>query len=85
MFADDTTLIKSGKRVDPLLSQEFNSVRDWFSLKKLTVNSEKCEAMCSGSGKSDTIKIGVSGLTYKTSRRYSGIQLDKKVFPGAHR
>ena len=30
MFADDTTLVKSGKRVDPLLSQEINCVRDWF-------------------------------------------------------
>ena len=30
MFADDTTLIKSGKRLDHLLSPEIICVRDWF-------------------------------------------------------
>ena len=79
MFADDTTLIKSGKRVDPLLGQEINSVRDWFSSNKLTVNPEKCEAMCFGSGKPNTIKIGVSELKYKLSCRYLGIHLDKSL------
>ena len=40
MFADDTTLLKSEKRVDPLLSLEINCVRDWFSSNILTVNPE---------------------------------------------
>ena len=80
MFADDTTLIKSGKRVDPLLSQEISCVRDWFSSNKLMVNPEKCEAMCFVYGKPDTIKIGVSELNYKASCRYLGIHLDKNSF-----
>ena len=84
MFADDTTLIKSGKRVDPLLSQEINCVRDWFSSNKLTVNPEKCEAMCFGYGKPDTIKIGVSELNYKASCRYLGVHLDKKLLFREH-
>ena len=84
MFADDTTLIKSGKRIDPLLSQEIKYVRDWFSSNKLTVNPEKCEAMCFGYGKPDTIKIGVSELKYKASCRYLGIHLDKKLLFREH-
>ena len=80
MFPDDTTLIESGKRVDPLLSQEINCVRDWFSTNKLTVNPEKCEAMCFGYGNPDKIKIGVSELNYKASCRYLGIHLDKNSF-----
>ena len=64
MFADNTTLKKSRKGVDPLLSQENICVRDWFPSKKLTVNPEKCEAMCFGYGQPDTIRIGVSELNY---------------------
>ena len=45
MFADDATLIKSGKRVDPLLSQEVNCVRDWFSSNKLTFTPENCASV----------------------------------------
>ena len=84
MFADVTTLIKSGRSVDPLLSQEINCVRDWFSSNKLTVNPEKCEAMCFGFGKPDTYKIGVSELNYKAFCRYLGIHLDKKLFFREH-
>ena len=78
MIDDDT--IKSGKRVDPLLRQEINFVRDWFSSNKLTVNPWKCEALCFGYGKPDTIKIGVPELNYKASYRYLRIQLDKNSF-----
>ena len=67
MFADDTTFIKSGKGVDPLLSQETNCVRDWFSSNKLTVNHGKCEAMCFRYVKPDTNKIGVSKLNHEAS------------------
>ena len=52
MFADDASLIKSGKRVDPLLSQEISCVREWFSSNNMTVHHEKCEAMCFGYGNS---------------------------------
>ena len=84
MFADNTTLIKSGKRVDPLLSQEINCVRDWFSSNKLTVNPENCDAMCFGYEKPDTIKIKVSELNNKASCRCLGIHLDKKLFFREH-
>ena len=77
MFADDTTLIESGKRGDPQLSQEINCVQYRFSSNKLTI-CEKGEAMGFGYGKPDTIKIGVSELNYKASCRYLGIHLDKK-------
>ena len=84
MFVDDTTLIKSTKRNDPLLSQEIHCVRDCFSSNKLTVNAEKCEAMCFGYGKPDTIKIGVSELNHKASCRYLGFHLHKKLLLREH-
>ena len=61
MFADDTILIKQGKRVDPLLSQKITCVRDWFSSNKMTVNPENC----SGYGKPDTLKSGPPNLLMK--------------------
>ena len=84
MIADDATLIESGKRVDPLLSQEINCIRDWFSSNKVTANPENCEAMCFVYGKSDTIKVGVSELNYKTSCMYLGIHLDKELLFREH-
>ena len=77
-------MIKSGKRIDPLLSQEIKYVRDWFSSNKLTVNPEKCEAMCFGYGKPDKIKMLVSELKYKASCRYLGIHVDKKLLFREH-
>ena len=80
MFADDTTLIKTGKRVNPLLSQKISCVRDCFSSNKLTINLEKCEAMCFGYGKPDKNNSRVPDLNYTASCRYLGFHLDKNSF-----
>ena len=58
MFADDTTLIKSGKRVDPLLSQEINCVLDWFSSNNLTVNPETVKQCVLVIGNGTQLKSG---------------------------
>ena len=51
MFADDTTVIKAGKRVDNLIKKDVDCMFNWFCSNKLTVNIDKCESICFGLGK----------------------------------
>ena len=50
MFADDTTIVKSGKHTDRELNEDLNRITDWFTASKLTVNIGKCEAISFGNG-----------------------------------
>ena len=79
MFADDTTLFQSSKGTQCLLLSEMKPVCDWFPSNKFTVNPNKCEAMCFGRGKPETIRRGSAELDHKTSCKYSGIHLEKKL------
>ena len=71
--------IQSGEETQCLLSWERKSVCDWFSSNKLTNNPVKCEAMCFGRGKPEKIKIGSAELDHKTSSKYLGLHVDKKL------
>ena len=46
MFAADTTLSRSSKGTQCLLSSEKNPPCDRFSSKKLNINPAKCDAIC---------------------------------------
>ena len=50
MFADDTTIVKSGKHRDRELNEDLHRITDWFTASKLTVNIGKCEAISFGNG-----------------------------------
>ena len=51
LFADDTSLIKIGKRDATDIKSELERVRRWFCQNKLTLNTSKCESMNFGVGK----------------------------------
>ena len=56
-FADDTTVIKAGKRVDNLIRKDVDCMFNWFCSNKLTVNIDKCESICFGLGKPEKVEI----------------------------
>ena len=45
MFADGTTIIKAGKRIDFFIRNYIVAVTKWFEYMKLTISTDKCEAM----------------------------------------
>ena len=81
MFADDTTLIKSGKSVDPLRSQEINCVRVWFSSKSKQLTLKNVKQCVLVMGNRTQLK---SELNYKASCRYLGSHLDEKLLFREH-
>ena len=76
MFADDTTIVKSGKHTDRELNEDLNRITDWFTASKLTVNIGKCEAISFGNGLPEKITILNEELCYKSSCSYLGLHLD---------
>ena len=47
MFADDTTVIKAGERVDNLFRKDVDCMFNWFCFNKLTCNIDICETTVS--------------------------------------
>ena len=76
MFADDTTIVKSGKHTDRELNEDLHRITDWFTASKLTVNIGKCEAISFGNGLPEKITILNEELCYKSSCKYLGLHLD---------
>ena len=76
MFADDTTIVKSGKHTDRDLNEDLHRITDWFTASKLTVNIGKCEAISFGNGLPEKITILNEELCYKSSCKYLGLHLD---------
>ena len=79
MFADDTTLIQSGKGTQCLFPSEMKPVCDWLLSNKLTIIAAKCEAMCFSRGKPEKIKIGSAELDHNTSCKHLRVHLDVKL------
>ena len=50
MFADDTSLLKSGKKGELLLQPDVERLSNWFISNKLTINVGKCEIISFGIG-----------------------------------
>ena len=57
MFADDTTVIKAGRRTDYLISKDVEVMTQWFDANKLTLKVDKCEAIHFGRGIPDEVQI----------------------------
>ena len=53
LFADDTSLIKIGKRDATDINSEHERVRHWFCQNKLTLNTTKCESKNFAVGKKE--------------------------------
>ena len=57
MFADDTTTFNAKKIVSFTMQPEIFLIFDWMTSNKLTINIEKCEVMCFGSGNPPPLKV----------------------------
>ena len=79
MFADDTTVINAGKRIDTLVREDIKTMTKWFDSNKLTINAEKCEAIHFGRGRPEAIVIKDKTLDYKSSCKYLGLQIDPRL------
>ena len=76
MFADDTSLLKSGKKGELLLQPDVKRLSSWFISNKLTINVVKCEILSFGIGVPQEPLIVEKRLTYKKSCKYLGLHLD---------
>ena len=45
MFADDTSLLKTGKPKECQIQEDIDNLAVWFTSNRLTVNAFKCEVM----------------------------------------
>ena len=57
MFADDTNLLRCGKKREVLLQEDIERVADWFISNKLTINVGKCEVISFGNGIPQEIQL----------------------------
>ena len=76
MFADDTTVIKAGRRTDSLIREDVKVMTHWFDANKLTINVDKCEAIHFGRGIPDEVQIKDNHLHYKPCCKYLGVYID---------
>ena len=51
MFADEATIVNSGKSSNPLVGNDLKNITDWFHCNELTENVEKCGAIAFGACK----------------------------------
>ena len=79
LFADDTSLIKSGKRDATDMNSELERVGHWFRQNKLTLNITKCESMNFAAGKARDIEIFNSKLPNNNCFKYLGVYIDNKL------
>ena len=79
MFADDTPLITSGKRIDNILNVDICHTSNWLACNKLTINIDNCETSFFGCGKPSNILIDKTVVPYKNSVRFSGVHIDKNL------
>ena len=78
MFADDTTIFNANKKGSFTMQPEIDLVSDWLTRNKLTtINIDKCEVMCFGSGNPTKLKVEDTPIQCKISCRYLGMLVDK--------
>ena len=79
MLADNTTVIKAGKRVDTLIRKDVDYMFNWFCLKKLTGNLKECVSICFGKGKPEKVEKNGQQVEYKNACKYLGVYIDKNL------
>ena len=79
MFADDTTIFNAKKNVSFTMQPEMDLISNWMTSNKLTINIDKCEVMCFGSGNPPPLKIKDTPIRCKISYKYLGLHVDKRL------
>ena len=59
------------------MQPEIDLISDWMTRNKLTINIDKCEVMCFGSGNPPPLKIKDTTIQCKISCKYLGLHIDK--------
>ena len=59
------------------MQPEIDLISDWMTSKKLTINTDKCEVMCFGSGNPPPLKVKNTPIQCKISCKYLGLHVDK--------
>ena len=77
MFADDTTIFKAKKNVSFTMQPEIDSISDWMTSSKLTINIDKSEVMCFGSGNPPPLKVKDAPIQCRISCKYLDLHVDK--------
>ena len=77
MFADDTTIFKAKKKESFTLPPEKDLISDWTTSNKLTINFDKCEVMCLGSGNPPPLRVKDTPFHCKMSFKFLGMRVDK--------
>ena len=77
MFADDTTIFNAKKNVSFTMQPEIDFISDWMTNNRLTINIDKCEVLCFGSGNPPPLKIKDTPIQCKLSVKYLGLHVDK--------
>ena len=80
IFADDTSILKSGQKMESSLQPDLDKMSNWFSYNKLSLNTSKCEVMNFGlSNNSTQLTLLSKQLPTKESSKYLGVYLDSKL------
>ena len=77
MFADDTTIFNAKKNVSFTMLTEIDLISGWMTSNELTINIDKCEVMCFGSGNPPPLKVKDTPMQCKISCKYLGLNVDK--------
>ena len=67
MFADDTIIFNAKKNVSFTMQPEIDLISDWMTSNKLTINFDKFEVMCFGSGNPPPLKVEHTPIQCKIS------------------
>ena len=84
MFADDTTIFNAKKNVSFTMQPEIDLIADWMTSNKLTINIDKCDVMCFGSGNPPPLKVKDTPIQCKTSCEYLGLHVVKWLWFNQH-
>ena len=79
IFADDTSLLKSGKKGALLLQPDVERLSNWFTSNKLSINVGKCEIISFGNGVPQEPHILEKPFTYTKSCKYLGLHLNESL------
>ena len=79
MFADDTSLVKTGKRKECQIQEEIDKMAFWFTSNRLTVNASKSEVIIFGLKGQPYITLMNQNIPQKSLCKYLGVHFDGKM------
>ena len=78
LFADDTSIIKSGK-TNCNMQNDLDKICDWFNNNKMSLNTSKCETMSFGNNDQNTLTVQNEIMPRNTCCKYLGVLIDSKL------